>query len=382
VTGSTQSTDFPRSTTPAAFDTTLGGSQDAFLTRLNPAGAAAADLIYSTYLGGDGSDSGNAIALDAGSISYLTGSTTSTNFPTSATPQALDTTLGGGVPGDVFITKLDTTVGGAGGLLYSTYLGGNGADTGNGIVVNASAHVIVTGRTFATDFPISATAFQTSIGAFEDAFVTKLDTAAGPPAALLYSSYLGANGTDTGNAIALDSNGHAIVVGDTGSTNFTTTMLSSTTTAAFQSSYGTGTSDAFIATVIDTASGSSGSTGEGSGTPGGKAGCFIATAAFGSPLAREVWTLREFRDRYLLASSGGRNFVALYYRLSPPVATLIQGDERLRGLVRAGLRPVVWVAGVAILYPWIVGTSVMMLLLLVPTVALILWRRASVRRGT
>jgi hypothetical protein len=97
VTGGTQSTNFP--TTPAAFQTTSGGGiQDAFVTKLNSTGSA---LVYSTYLGGNSDDAGSGIALDASANAYVTGSTNSTNFPT--TPGAFQTTSGGGY--DVFVAK-------------------------------------------------------------------------------------------------------------------------------------------------------------------------------------------------------------------------------------------------------------------------------------
>jgi hypothetical protein len=100
VTGETFTADFP--TTPNAFDTTLDGGFDAFVTKLNASGSA---LVYSTFLGGTGTDQGTAIAVDGTGRAYVTGGTGSTDFPT--TPGAFDTTFNGG-NSDAFVTKLPT----------------------------------------------------------------------------------------------------------------------------------------------------------------------------------------------------------------------------------------------------------------------------------
>src|SRR5439155_500280 len=121
VTGRTQSTNFP--TTAGAFQTTGGGTEDAFVTKLNPTGSL---LVYSTYLGGSGFDEGFGIAVDTLGNAYVTGLTLSTNFPTTA--GAFQTTLGG--TEDAFVTKLNPT---GTGLVYSTYLGGSDFDEGFGI---------------------------------------------------------------------------------------------------------------------------------------------------------------------------------------------------------------------------------------------------------
>jgi Beta-propeller repeat len=100
VTGSTPSADFP--TTPSAFDTTLNGQEDAFVTKLNARGSA---LAYSTFLGGTGDDLGLGIAVDTRGNAYVTGETQSADYPT--TPGAFDTTFNGGNR-DAFVTKLPT----------------------------------------------------------------------------------------------------------------------------------------------------------------------------------------------------------------------------------------------------------------------------------
>src|SRR5439155_4788919 len=152
VTGLTDSTNFP--TTAEAFQAAFGGGGvDAFVTKLDPTGSA---LVYSTYLGGSGSDEGLGIAVDASGNAYLVGVSDSTNFPTTA--EAFQAAFGGG-GADTFVTKLDPT---GSTRVYSTYLGGSGFDTiqGSGLAVDASGNAYVTGLTFSTDFPTTPGAFQ------------------------------------------------------------------------------------------------------------------------------------------------------------------------------------------------------------------------------
>ncbi len=158
------SADFP--TTAGAFQTTYGGgSFDAFVTKLNPTGTA---LVYSTYLGGTSEDFGEGIAVDTAGNAYVTGSTTSTNFPTTA--GAFQTTYGGG-DYDAFVTKLNPT---GTALVYSTYLGGTGLDEGSAIAVDTAGNAYVTGTTSSADFPTTAGALQTTYGGGDyDAFVAK-----------------------------------------------------------------------------------------------------------------------------------------------------------------------------------------------------------------
>jgi hypothetical protein len=208
VTGVTFSADFP--TTPGAFDTSYNGGGDAFVTRLDPTGAA---LLYSTYLGGSSLDQGFGIALDAAGNAHVAGQTRSAAFPT--TPGAFDTSSNGAL--DAFVTKLDPT---GAALLYSTYLGGSGVDVGRGIALDGAGSAHVTGQTDSADFPTTPGAFDTSFNGANDAFVTKLDQTG---STLLYSTYLGGSDFDEGFGIALDGPGDAHVTGFTGSTDFPTT---------------------------------------------------------------------------------------------------------------------------------------------------------------
>jgi hypothetical protein len=173
VTGFTRSTDFPATTD--AFDTSLFGAQDAFVTKLNASGSA---LVYSTFLGGEFIESGADIAVDGSGRAYVTGSTISPDYPT--TTGAFDTSFNGG-NGDAFVTKFNAS---GSALAYSTYLGGTNSDTGFGIAVR-DGRAYATGSTEgvegSSDFPTTPGAFDTTFGPSSntfssDAFVTELPT--------------------------------------------------------------------------------------------------------------------------------------------------------------------------------------------------------------
>jgi hypothetical protein len=163
VTGYTGSTTFP--TTAGAYDATLGGNSDAFVTKLNSSGSA---LSYSTYLGGSSDDKGYAIAVDGNGVAYITGVTYSSSFPT--TPSTYDAALGGAT--DAFVTKLSR---GGNALGYSTYLGGSGGDEGYGIALGDNGTAYVTGYTSSTAFPTTAGAYDGTLGGSSDAFVKYLN---------------------------------------------------------------------------------------------------------------------------------------------------------------------------------------------------------------
>ncbi len=225
VVGYTESADFP--TSAGALQSTFGGVSDAFVSKLDSSGAT---LLYSTYLGGSGTDSGHAIALDSSNNAYVTGYTFSTDFPTTA--GAFQTTFAGA--GDVFVTELNSS---GTALLYSTYLGGSSADYGSGIALDSSNNAYVAGQTASPDFPIITGAFQaTFAGGTDDAFVTMLNSSG---TALLYSTYLGGSGADYGDGIVLDSSNNAYVSGQTFSADFPTTA------GAFQTTFA-GAGDAFV----------------------------------------------------------------------------------------------------------------------------------------
>src|SRR6266550_2304618 len=154
-------------------------------------------LSYSSFLGGNGEDEGNAIAIDSTGNAYITGSTVSSDFPTKNPLQASFHGIQ-----DAFVAKFNPATSGAASLLYSTYLGSsNGNAFGLGIAVDSAGNAYVTGGTGSTNFPTTPLAFQTTAGSPGDAFVTKLDSTG---SALVYSTYLGGSGYVTGLTYSTD----------------------------------------------------------------------------------------------------------------------------------------------------------------------------------
>ena len=211
LTGRTSSTNFPAVNANQAAPPSPDNCFNAFVTKIDPSGPA---YVFSTYLGGDGCDVANGVAVDAAGNAYVTGSTTSTNF---ATPGAFQTSLGSGqFTPDAFVTKFTS----AGVLGYSTYLGGNNFDVGFAIAADSSGNAYVTGVTSSSNFPTQNPIQATNKGVDGDAFVTKLN---GQGSALIYSTFLGGTETDVGRGIAVDAAGNAYVTGFTGSAGFPVT---------------------------------------------------------------------------------------------------------------------------------------------------------------
>lgn len=223
--GCTESPDFP--VTAGAFQTSLRGSCEGYVTKLNLAGTG---VVYSTFLGGTGFDRILAIALDADGNAYLTGQTQSSDFP--RTPGAFQPAYSGGW--DAFVAKLNAT---GSVLVYSRYLGGSGDDVGYKITVDSAKNAYVTGYTYSVNFP-TLNPVMPQYGGGWDAFVTKVDAAG----ALVYSTYLGGSGDDMGMEIVVDPAGGVYVGGETGSTNFPITPGALQTTLA-------GGFDAFLAKI-------------------------------------------------------------------------------------------------------------------------------------
>jgi hypothetical protein len=229
VTGFTDSGDFP--VTNALYKNISGTPDpkthfypvDAFVTELNPGGS---NLVYSTYLGGTGTDAGIGIAADSTGNAYVTGVTYSTNFPTTnalvfqlaGTTNPVLNYLAGGY--NAFVAKI-----GAGGspLAYSTYFGGTNSDQGNGIAVDGAGDACVTGFTDSTNFPTTTNAAfpvlngLTNNNFANDAFVAKF---APSGTNLIYSTFLGGTNNDAGYHIACDSAGNVYVTGFSTSPNF------------------------------------------------------------------------------------------------------------------------------------------------------------------
>ena len=231
VTGLTESTDFP---VLNAFQPTLAGGGDAFVAELDPTGSA---LVYSSYLGGAANSTintqqGNAIAVDTAGNAYVTGKTSSSDFPTLNAFQPVlnggtSAECGGTVPrpcADTFITKVAA---GGSALVYSTFLGGSDDDGPASVAVDSAGDAYVAGHTTSIDLPTS-NAFQAACSTFVNAsgqtvcdsgFVTELDPGG---SALAFSTYLGGSNSSEATGVALDSLGNIYIAGGTSAADFPT----------------------------------------------------------------------------------------------------------------------------------------------------------------
>src|SRR5271165_6263801 len=202
VAGRTASTDLP---VLKAVQTALKGPGDGFVLEISQTGK----VLFATYFGGSGDESINGIAVDARGDIYITGSTTSTDFPLvdPFQSQSKNTVETG------FVAKIDP---GASKIVYSTYLGGSTFDTPEAIAVNSCGEAHLTGRTGSSDFPLKSPLQQYG-GGYANAFATKMSS---DGSALVYSTFLGGSGYDWGRAIAVDGDGRAYVTGQAQSPNF------------------------------------------------------------------------------------------------------------------------------------------------------------------
>ena len=207
VTGETGSSNFP--TTDGAYSTTISGSKDVFVWKLNASGS---DPVYGTFLGGSGQDAGWDINIDADGWAYVTGETQSADFPT--TPGSYDRSHNGSVDG--FLTKLSPD---GSALGYSTFFGGEERDFSKDLAVT-DAGVYVSGHTYSEDFPTTDNAFDPTYNDGRDAFIIKF----GPYGrTVLYSTILGTELADDAGDIAIDPSGDIYMVGRSDSPDFYTT---------------------------------------------------------------------------------------------------------------------------------------------------------------
>ncbi|MBI4687855.1 MAG: SBBP repeat-containing protein, partial [Nitrospirae bacterium] len=195
------------------------------MLKLNSTGTA---LSYSTFIGGSYDEGGVSIAVDGGGNAYVTGDTSSLDFP--ATTGAYDTTHNGS--SDVFVLKLNST---GTVLSYSTFIGGSYDDNGNGIAVDGDGNAYVIGDTWSSGFPTTG-GYDTTYNGSLDVFVLKLNSTG---TALSYSTFVGGSSDDIGFGIVVDGGGNAHVTGWTYSPNFPTT------TGAYDRTHN-GSSDVFV----------------------------------------------------------------------------------------------------------------------------------------
>ena len=225
IAGHTTSSDFPVSGPGPG---SSPGTQDAFVVKLNPSGSA---IVYATYFGGSGVDyvdgRGGAIEVDEAGQVYVTGTTTSADFPVQ---QALQPVIGGST--DAFIMKLSADGSTA---LYATFIGGSADDYSEGLAIDGTGAVYATGYTSSTDFPTVNALQPAHHAGFYDAYVVKVNAAG---SALVYSTYIGGGGEEYGFGIAVDAGGNAYVTGITGSGDFPTV-------GPFQAAHG-GQYDAYV----------------------------------------------------------------------------------------------------------------------------------------
>ncbi len=241
-TGQNSQTDFPiknayqscLGTAPAPPPQTCPTSvtqSDAFIAKLNPGTTTGVQLLYSTYLGGSGTDVGLGIGLDASGNAYITGSTDSPTFPLASGTQGNTIKGPQQAPGggqDAFVAKINNPATGTGTtnvqFTYFTYIGGSADDVGNAIAVDNVQGAEVVGTTKsanliqATTLPVG-NAFQGTLHGTQDAFVARLDTLGTTSTTSQYVSFLGGSGLETGTGIAIDTDSNAYVTGETTSPN-------------------------------------------------------------------------------------------------------------------------------------------------------------------
>ena len=218
IVGATTSTDFP--TQPGGTSPTVNGPDDVFVTKLNTAGTA---LVFTTFLGGSGTETSSGVAVDSGFDVFVAGTTNSTDFPTISGYQTAPEAGSTGTQ-HVFVSKLDPN----GVIVYSTYLSGNGTDKASGVAIDINGNIYVTGTTTSTDTPSATDKFPATSGSFQSLsfasnqfFLTQINPAIPGANGITYSTYFGggnpANGLAVGGGVAVDASSNVYI---TGGTNF------------------------------------------------------------------------------------------------------------------------------------------------------------------
>ena len=194
-----------------AYDPTYNGNGDAYVGKLNPAGNA---LVYGTFIGGASDlEVAQSIALDSAGSAYVTGYTRSADYPVTA--GSADTSYNGNT--DAFATKVDPT---GSSLGYSTFIGGSGGESGDGIAVDAAGNAYVVGANQSSDFPTTPGAYDTTFNGGLDAFFTKVDdTGLG----FAYSTFLGGTGFERAWGVGVDGAQNAWVAGETSGADYPVT---------------------------------------------------------------------------------------------------------------------------------------------------------------
>lgn len=327
VSGYTHSTDFP--VTPGAFDTTYN-SQEAFIFKLNPTGS---DMVYATFLGGSSAEYAQGTTVDAAGYVYVTGTTSSEDFP--VTPDALDSSLDTpfAIASDVFVAKLapDGST-----LDYATYLGGQNDDVGYDLKLDGNGNIYITGETSSPDFPTTPGAYDTVCNScnrpipLPDIFIARLGA---DGRTLAYATFMGGNNIERSYALGIDAAGIAYVTGNTFSTGFPVSP------SAFDTVMD-GSSDSFVAGML---------VGEGSGpgpspTPVPPHNC--APTHLGDITVGDTprgLAVDSTRRRVYVANSGSHS-VSVIDSDTNTVINTITGLTSANGLALDTLHNVLWVS--------------------------------------
>ncbi len=302
LTGTSQSTDFPTAGTPFSASNPSPGTRTVFVAKVNPNGDA---LVYSTYIGGTGTEDTSAIAIDGSGNAYVCGGTQSSDFPL-VTP--LDSTFAGTAEG--FVLKLDPN---GSNLVFSTFLGGSGdSDRAQDIVLDSAGSAYVVGSTLSTDFPVTGGSFQTSFvgGGFSAGYAVKFIP---DGSALEYSTYLAGSSSSFANGVAVDSSGIAHVFGNTNSSDFPTQ-------SPFQASLN-GPTDTFIVKL--NAGGTALTYGTFLGGSDNETGFSIVLNASGDMFLQGITRSSDFPTVNPAQASPGNNFDVFVARLDASGSSLV-----------------------------------------------------------